>query len=242
MSTQRRRSRTSAGRVRPVRRGTSPSRCCCGYRGRGNDALASGGSRTHSPSEIELMGFEAPPHRGCPNRNPSPRWRLPTPTMCEAWLAPESIGRAPSLRARRQLVRCDARARSRVRLFDDCPPAALILVDPLLRPPAHPVVAAGPRRVGRRFAAAHRQAALRARVASDNRAAAVRIRLSIDRRPWSSLLRMSKPSCARAHQPRPYPGSVVLITTEGDGGSARRRVRSDASVRPRRHRFASSPG
>jgi thioesterase domain-containing protein len=165
------------------------------------------------PTGIEMMGFEAPPHRG-----------LPEPDSFSAMAA----AYADDVRG---LVRAGIVGRHRpfvlggnsfgamlahevgCALFDDCRPAEVILVDPVVIPP-------------------------RVRVRVETRGTRVehwirgRLR-AVARRPTprplliEQVTRMSN-RLRRAHEPRPYPGSIVLMTTE-----ARRRLLNDDFVQMR---------
>jgi thioesterase domain-containing protein len=164
------------------------------------------------------MGFEAPPHRG-----------MPEPASLTAMAAAyaddvRGLVRAGVIGAHRPYVlggnsfgAMVAHELARV-LFDDCPPADVILVDPILvpYPPAPPPEPpAKMRAIPRVVRAARRR--LRGRAPSP-----APMPCSLEQ-----VQRMSR-RLREMHEPKVYPGSIVLITSE-----ARRRLLDDELVQMR---------
>ncbi|MEY2460307.1 MAG: hypothetical protein QOG30_2137, partial [Acidimicrobiaceae bacterium] len=207
-----------AGAIVPVRKGDDTSALLLWVPGSGGTTLQLRRLASGLPRGVEFMGFEAPPHRG-----------MPEPASLTAMAAAyaddvRGLVRAGVIGAHRPYVlggnsfgAMVAHELARV-LFDDCPPADVILVDPILvpYPPAPPPEPpAKMRAIPRVVRAARRR--LRGRAPSP-----APMPCSLEQ-----VQRMSR-RLREMHEPKVYPGSIVLITSE-----ARRRLLDDELVQMR---------
>jgi thioesterase domain-containing protein/acyl carrier protein len=192
------------------------------------------------PKEIELMGFEAPPHRGRPG--PATMSDLAAAYADDV----RSLARAGTIGAHRGFVlggnSFGATLAHEIAslLYDDCRPGAVILVDPLFVPLPAETHVDRPVQTHLKSRATDRVVTWTRRRRSQAKRALRRLRRLLSRkplqpvggrRPLPASIERAKAMSQRlreTYQPRPYPGSVVLFATE-----ARQQLLGDKFIQAR---------
>jgi thioesterase domain-containing protein len=221
---------SSHGALVQVRKGDTRRPLLLWVPGQGGTTLAAKRFASRLHEDVEVMGFEAPPHRGLPE--PATMAAMATDYADDV----RELARAGIIGEHRSFVLGGfsfgatlAHEVARV-LFDDCPPAAVILADPLLAPlPARRSAKRRRRRRVARLLVRHSPGWVRF-VGRRIRRRRQRVPVPAGQRSTAveQVVRMSS-RLRETHVARPYPGSVVLVS------SAQRRQQFDddlIGVRP----------
>ena len=188
----------------PIRKGDPTRPLLLWVPGTGGTTLSLHRLATQLPSGCEFMGFEAAPHRGLPEP-------VSFSAMAQAYAddvrgleAAGIIGRHRPYVIGGHSFGASLAFEIARNLFDDCPAGGVVLVDPLLVPEP-------PRRLTVRKKL--RQSARRVRRQFRPKPA-VRVRNAKNHPPAVMEVKRMSARLRGAHRFLPYPGSIVLITSE----------------------------
>jgi amino acid adenylation domain-containing protein len=187
------------------------------------------------PAGIELMGFEAPPHRGAPEPATMSELAASYANDVRALVRAGVIGlHRPFLLAGNSFGATLAHEVA-IDLFDDCRPGEVLLVDPLLVPFSADLAIepdeGRPVPTALKHRAAQAARVVRRTLRATHLSQRPRDRTPVARPPLPPTVVQAQAMSYRlrtTYVPKPYPGSVVLVTSEGH-----RRLLDDDLVRAR---------